>query len=713
MDAPSPAPTGQLADDEPITDISQDLLGRGRFAQALARTVERAPRRSGFVIAVTGPWGEGKTSVLNMAAAELKTRQSVEIVRFNPWLFSGSEDLLGRFFTELAAQLPDDDGPLKAVGGGLRRYAQVVAPFKSLPWLGGVLETTGHLAEGAAGLLAPAGTSAHERAEELRAALRQLSKPIMITLDDIDRLRPDEIADVMRLVRLVGDFPNLVYVLAFERERVEEALGGGVERRAVGHGYLEKIVQAIFEMPAVPPEALETVLMEAINESVGDVARLTFSRDAFASLYAQGLRMLFSSLRDVRRYTNALPATVELIGDEVELSDVLALEALRLLEPEVFSWLSSHRDVLTSLSARGFVAQDAVLEALREEDATALLDRARRPVPVRDLIVELFPAVRGHLGDSTYGDGWESGWRRDRRVAAREILDIYLARGLAPGTLPTSLVRRFVGALDDRETLAGLLAVLDGDGLEALLNRLEDYEGHFETERPEIAIGALLDVSGRLRTGKRAIFDVGADIALTRVLLRVLRGREPEDVKRAVEAVQTTSLWGRYELVLMVGHVEGAGHRMVTEQAISGLERAMTDEVLAASAERLRDERDVAALMGMAARVDLDALRTRLEEWLTDPRFLMSLLRSATLEGIASTSGRAGVRRRYQLSWPALARIVGQEVLADRLSAAVPHLDALELDNVERQILEQARRYVVDPALAEEDLRRWGTTSED
>lgn len=466
-------------------------------------------------------------------------------------------------------------------------------------------------------------------------------------------------------------------------------------------------------MPAVAPDARDEVLVEAMNEAVGDLGRLTFSQDAFANIYAHGLRRLFGSLRDVRRFSNVLPATVELIRDEVELSDVLALEALRLLEPEVFALIDAHPEALTSTGDRGLGRADASEQARHKQVVEELLASARRPEPVTELINELFPSARRHMGGTTYGEGWEGRWRRERRVAARETLDIYLARGLPRGALPTALVRRFMAALDQRDTLAALLADLDGDALELLFKRLEDYEGQFETQHPEIAIGALLDVSDRLRTGRRGLFDAGADIALTRVLLRILRGRDPQEVARAVAAVQTVWLWGRYELVLMVGYVEGAGHRMVSEPAAGDLEHALVDELLAASAERLRGERDVAALLGMAWRLDPDALRPRLSEWLQDTKFLIALLRSATLESLATTAGRAGVRRRYQLNWPALARMAGQDRLAQAVHRHGAELEAMQLDEVERQVLEQARRYADDPSLADAHLRRWGTSSDD
>ena len=92
-----------------------------------------------------------------------------------------------------------------------------------------------------------AAPSVFEQYRELRAMLEGLDKRLVIVVDDVDRLRPDEVLDIVRLVRLVGDFPNTLYLLAFDRRRVEECLGEGNAER--GRAYLEKIVQVTHDVP--------------------------------------------------------------------------------------------------------------------------------------------------------------------------------------------------------------------------------------------------------------------------------------------------------------------------------------------------------------------------------------------------------------------------------------------------------------------------------
>jgi len=198
-------------------------------------------------------------------------------------------------------------------------------------------------------------------------------------------------------------------------------------------------------------------------------------------------------------------------------------------------------------------------------------------------------------------------------------LDVFLTRGLERGAVRQSLIRHLLAGLADRTALDALIADLDGAALEELLRRLEDYERHLETAHPEHLIGALLQRSGLLRTGRKDLYDGGANIVMGRALLRMLRGRDPDEVERVVRAVRSDSLWGRYELVLLVGHVEGAGHRLVSDAAGKALERQLVDDVMAASAQRLSVERDVAAMLGMAQWTDHDRLRERLDDWLGDP----------------------------------------------------------------------------------------------
>ena len=123
--------------DRPIETGDEDRLQRQPFAESIARQILSIPAERGFTVAVSGEWGTGKTSVVNLVTEILENERSAPVIfRFNPWLFSGTRELVRRFFRELGAQIGlRDHSGLKEVGEALlslAKYWHLSAPFPAL-----------------------------------------------------------------------------------------------------------------------------------------------------------------------------------------------------------------------------------------------------------------------------------------------------------------------------------------------------------------------------------------------------------------------------------------------------------------------------------------------------------------------------------------------------------------------------------------------------
>jgi predicted KAP-like P-loop ATPase len=92
--------------------------------------------------------------------------------------------------------------------------------------------------------------------EKLRAeaadGLAGLEQPILVVLDDLDRLDPDELLFTFKLVRMLGRLPNVYYLIAYDEDTLLDILRrtdlvGDAPGRA--QLYLEKMVQVRLDVP--------------------------------------------------------------------------------------------------------------------------------------------------------------------------------------------------------------------------------------------------------------------------------------------------------------------------------------------------------------------------------------------------------------------------------------------------------------------------------
>ena len=124
--------------DNPIRHFEDDALGRAAGARSFAQQVLALDATEGVVVGVLGAWGSGKTSFINLARSEFE-QASLAVLDFNPWMFSGAEQLVESFFVELAVQLRLRPG-LADVGKDLEDYGETFAGMAWLPLVGPWIE---------------------------------------------------------------------------------------------------------------------------------------------------------------------------------------------------------------------------------------------------------------------------------------------------------------------------------------------------------------------------------------------------------------------------------------------------------------------------------------------------------------------------------------------------------------------------------------------
>ena len=279
---------------------------------SLATAIVSYKHQNSLAIALYGGWGSGKSSVINMTLEHISVISTSPIpenkpivMRFNPWNFSDQNQLISQFFKQLSGTLRRTDyaASTKKIGELLDAYATLLEPLVLVPWAGAFVKGIKLVGGAAKNWGDKKSNDIDSTRDELNRLLERQERKIIIVIDDIDRLNNIGPRQIFQLVKSLGDFPNTIYMLAFDKNVVINALSKVQE--GSGTEYLEKIVQVPFEIPLVSKQRVEQLLFSQLGQMIEALQEERWNQAYWIDTYYGGLRYLFSSIRDVT-ITNAL-----------------------------------------------------------------------------------------------------------------------------------------------------------------------------------------------------------------------------------------------------------------------------------------------------------------------------------------------------------------------------------------------------------------------
>ena len=84
--------TEELKYDVPLSNPDDDILGRKKFAEGMAKSIIGLKSSEGFVYGLYGAWGTGKSTVINFIEHYVNDHNKkpdaetkIIVFRFNPW----------------------------------------------------------------------------------------------------------------------------------------------------------------------------------------------------------------------------------------------------------------------------------------------------------------------------------------------------------------------------------------------------------------------------------------------------------------------------------------------------------------------------------------------------------------------------------------------------------------------------------------------------
>lgn len=451
--------------DDPIKTVADDRLSRAPVAQRAAQLIaENHSPESSVVYGLEGPWGSGKSSVIALIKFYLTEHADSrwQVVPFTPWATSGTEGLFSEFFAALSTVDPGKGK--KSLRDLITQYADIARPLASLiPFAG---TAASELTTTVAKRLEKPWNVAFD---EIAVALRELNTPVLVVVDDIDRLQPSELLDLLKVVRLLGRFPGVDFLLAYDEQTLVETLrtsAQGTSSKARARAFMEKIVQ----YPLTIPPLLTSQIVRMLNTSLTEIVtpervKTSFDKHRFSDVILTTMPRQLRTPRAVERFLAQVREQFrshEL--DEMNDVDLILATFLRVQFPDVFARLQSRKADLTK------VASSYVGLLRREEeqpdwgDLVKALEREEDRQDAMSVLGVLFPAVRDQHHSRV----------RAGRFAHTDYFDRYLAQAIPEGDIPDVLITQALerAAAGAAHELRGLLTDEDNDRVMLALSKI-------------------------------------------------------------------------------------------------------------------------------------------------------------------------------------------------------------------------------------------------
>ena len=437
--------TGYI-NDSPIETIDDDLYGIAPFAKSLAKSILGIKNPYGTTMAINGSWGSGKSSAVNLIRSELDkdaTASKLVVSDFKCWWYRGEEalalaflqnlnDVLSNTLKDKVKDMIPNLGRKLLQGGRLVGPAVAVAAGAAAAANPAVALTSASL--GFAQHFFSEGDTLEKTFRKLAEVLENEDRRFLIIIDDIDRLDPDEALAIFRLVKSVGQLPNVMYLLIFDRILADKTVA---ERYpSEGPHFLDKIIQAGFELP--PP--LQSDLNTAVWRSIEQIAEVQGASDIhLMNIFFDIVVPYMTTPRHVVRFQSAISVTWPAIADEVNLGDFIGLETIRLYEPTLYREIRSRKSELCGVRRdREDLKDDRFQPFLKD------IDESRHHIAQKAL-ERLFPRIQS-MG---YDGNWMQRWDAERLVCIERHFDTYFRLSLSDGALSIQRINELVDRADD------------------------------------------------------------------------------------------------------------------------------------------------------------------------------------------------------------------------------------------------------------------------
>lgn len=304
--------------DWPIENDSEDVFGWKNQAESIAEEIQNLDKKKTWSLAITAPWGSGKSSFMNLIVKGLDSHK-MEVILFNPRDSKSYHVIQEDFFNTLACTLA------KYNSGCSNVFKDYMASLQLIDNRGFVEKAVNFYKI----------WNKKDLKEEIKEAFSLLHKKVLIVIDDFDRLSKEEIMEVLKLIDSNAAFNNLIFLTAYDKEQVNRSLGENSQTKDAC--FVDKFFNIEYHVPARAYTYISNCLLNWLYVSLesNDIEKQEIYNSISSNLLHY--KSFLPTLRDVKRYINMVALDYTHVKKEVIIDEYLLLHLVKYKYPEEYN----------------------------------------------------------------------------------------------------------------------------------------------------------------------------------------------------------------------------------------------------------------------------------------------------------------------------------------------------------------------------------------
>jgi len=252
-----------LWDDNPTT---LDLLGFSTVVTPIL-TALTAPGLDPLTMGVYGPWGSGKSTVLELLEQQLRGNRKYVVITTDPWEYEDHQDVKGTLIGVVLAELSRHADAARTRSQRAIELAKDLAERVSWARIGGAVARGVVTMRWEPAKLLEAFKLRPDKPRDLVgfradfAALLDEIERVAVLVDDLDRCLPPAVVQTLEAIKLFLAVPKMAFVIAADDSMVRDAIAVQLPQSSrsdrIAAAYLEKIVQIPVSLPRLPAHDAE------------------------------------------------------------------------------------------------------------------------------------------------------------------------------------------------------------------------------------------------------------------------------------------------------------------------------------------------------------------------------------------------------------------------------------------------------------------------